>query len=329
MVEIIGSISAAVGFALSAFIYKKKLSPKPLICPLRGNCNVVLGSRFSKTLGVRNELLGMTYYLSVWVLYALKLLHPEIVTGEYHLFLMALTTIGFLFSVYLTAVQAFVLKSWCTWCVATAFCNIALFVSLFAIPLAPVAAILAAHKSVALLAHTAGFILGVGAATITDILFFKFLKDRRISSEEKGTLDTLTNIIWAALTILVLSGAALYLGNIEELNSSAKFLLKTIVVGVILVNGFLLNLKVAPYMTQLSFDRAPEPTRLRRLAFALGGVSVTSWYLAFFLGSMRSIAVNFGTGLILYAGLLVCAIIVSQIIEKTMTNKVARESTIS
>ncbi|HSE56942.1 MAG TPA: vitamin K epoxide reductase family protein, partial [Candidatus Paceibacterota bacterium] len=279
-------------------------------------------SRFSKTLGARNEVLGMGYYLLVWALYAAKLFVPAIATPLYDLFLVLVTAGAFFFSLYLTAVQAFILKSWCTWCIASALCNTILFTLIFfTVPLAPVVALLGQYRLAALIMHNIGFILGLGAATITDILFFRFLKDHHISEDEKGTLDTLSSVIWVGLTLLVFSGLALYLPESARLNESPKFLLKAVVVGVVLVNGFLLNFKVAPYLTQLSFDRAKAPTHLRRLAFALGGVSIVSWYTAFFLGSLRTIKVEFEHGLFIYFGLLVVSTIGSQVFERFSVRK--------
>lgn len=310
-------IVALIGFSISAYIYIKKGRAKPVMCPLRANCDAVLQSRFSKTLGARNEVLGMSYYLLVWALYAAKLCFPAVATPLYDLSLALVTAGAFFFSIYLSSVQAFILKSWCTWCIFSALCNVALFVIMFsAVSLAPIAALLSQYKLAALIIHNIGFILGLGAATITDVLFFRFLKDRTISEDEKGTLDTLSSVIWIGLALLVLSGLALYLPETARLHASPKFLLKAVAIGVVLINGFLLNFKVAPYLTQLSFDRAPAPTALRRLAFALGGISLVSWYTAFFLGSLRTIRVEFTQGLLIYLGLLLAAVVGSQVFER-------------
>ncbi len=322
MFESLGLVISLIGFCISAYIYIKKGKSKPLVCPLKADCHTVLQSRFSKTFGVRNEILGLAYYVFVWSLYAVKIFVPEVATPLFNVVLALFTTGAFIFSLYLTAIQAFVLRSWCSWCLFSALCNTILFSLLFfTIPFGPFVLLLEKYRALATGVHTIGFILGAGAATITDILFFRFMKDNRISEEEKGVLDTLSGVIWAGIALLVFSGFALYLPQIETLNASPKFLLKAVVVGVVVINGFFLNFRLAPYLTQLSLDRAVAPTKLRRFAFALGGISLVSWYTALFLGLARSISFTFCQGLIGYGALLLLVIIGSQIFERVLVRK--------
>ena len=92
-------------------------------------------------------------------------------------------------------------------------------------------------------------------------------------------------------------------------------------VGVIVLNGFLLNMFVAPYIRRLSFEGTAPAKKFRRLAFALGGISFTSWYVAFFLGSLQKINIDFKTAVLGYGILLVGVIIGSQIAERYTTKK--------
>jgi hypothetical protein len=132
-------------------------------------------------------------------------------------------------------------------------------------------------------------------------------------------MDTFSTIIWAGLGILIVSGIALYLPEQVRLAVSSKFLLKLVVVGVIIVNGILLNMIVSPYMRRLTFSKEVPARRFRRLAFALGGISFTSWYLAFFLGSLRKIHIAFLPAVLGYGVLLVGVVIGSQIMERYIT----------
>ena len=76
---------------------------------------------------------------------------------------------------------------------------------------------------------------------------------------------------------------------------------------------------VAPYMRRLSFEGTVPARKFRRLAFALGGISFTSWYLAFFLGSLRKIHLVFWHALLGYGILLLAVIVGSQIMERKVT----------
>lgn len=177
--------------------------------------------------------------------------------------------------------------------------------------------------------HILGVALGVGTATITDLFFFKFLKDFKISSLESGVMNTLSGVIWFALVILVVSGTLLYLEDVEKFNNSSKFLTKMIIVGVIIVNGITLNFFVSPRLAKITFHKKHEHQpgelhHIRKIAFALGAVSVTSWYSAFILGMFRSVPLSFSVLLSAYITLLVVVIAFSQLAERVYSKK-ARE----
>jgi hypothetical protein len=165
--------------------------------------------------------------------------------------------------------------------------------------------------------------LGLGGATITDLFFFRFLRDWRISPHEADVTRTLSQVIWFGLAILVMSGVGLYLPQMEFLNASSKFLTKVVVVAVILTNGSFLNLVVAPRLVSMTFHSvSPEEgrkmARFRRLAFALGAISFTSWYTAFVLGMIRSVPLRFVSLLTIYALVVAAAVTVSQIMERRL-----------
>ena len=88
---------------------------------------------------------------------------------------------------------------------------------------------LGTYHDALLIAHVAAMALGLGSATITDIFFFKFLKDFRISSWEAGVMRTLSLFIWFALGMLVVTGIGLYLPEADVLRQSPKFLTKLVV----------------------------------------------------------------------------------------------------
>ena len=314
---IIPVLACLCGISISVYMYLKKSRHQKLACPRDNPCDLVLHSHFSKTFGIPNELLGMLYFLSILALIFFPLLGFSPVWDLYILFFMLV--LGGLFSIYLIGLQAFVIRAWCAWCLGIALTNLVLIISLSSIPTDFFAPLLAAQKVWWVIVHNIGFILGVGSATVADVMFFRSIKDGTVSAEEKGTMDVLTNIIWIGLAVLIVSGLALFIPEQARLAVSSKFLLKVIVVGVIVVNGILLNMFVGPYMRRLSFEGTVPARKFRRLAFALGGISFTSWYLAFFLGSLRSINIDFSYAVIGYGVLLVAVIIGSQIMERKVT----------
>ncbi len=317
---IISFVACITGAFLSLYIFIKKYRHEKLACPREHPCDVVLHSRFSRTFGIPNEALGLLYFFLVSVLLYLFISTTfPLAVFLYPLFFLGI--IGALFSFYFIGLQAFVIKSWCLWCLGIAFTNLILVATLWHLPFETLKPFLAAQKTGWVIVHNIGFVLGLGAATITDILFFRFLKDNVITQHEKETMDTLSSVIWVGLSILIISGIALYLPEQARLAVSSKFLLKVVVVGVIVVNGVLLNMFVGPHMRRLSFEGSPEARRFRRLAFALGAISFTSWYGAFLLGSFRSIPIDFPAALTLYGLLLFFVIVGSQVAERYITKR--------
>ena len=102
--------------------------------------------------------------------------------------------------------------------------------------------------------------------------------------------------------------------------------MKVIVVGVIIVNGILLNLKISPRLVKISFGKLHkhkpgELRRQRKLAFALGAISITSWFSAFIFGMLRSVPISFANLLAIYLIVLGIAISLSQIAESYLGKK--------
>jgi uncharacterized membrane protein len=317
----LGLLASVVGLGISSYIYRKKRTKTKLMCPLRTQCDTVVNSQYATSFGIPNELLGIAYYILTGSFYAFMLLYPMFFSPILHFTLFLLTLAGVLFSLYLISLQAFSIRAWCVWCLGSAAANVLLVVSLFGFPSEGLFGLLSSQRMWWVIIHNVGFILGLGGATITDLFFFRFLKDNTISAEEKGTMDMLSNVIWVGLAILIVSGVVLYLPEQARLDVSPKFLLKVIVVGVVVVNGILLNMLVAPRLRELSFENTPPARHFRKIAFALGGISISSWYAAFLLGSFRSIPVSFLLGLCIYAGLLLTVIVGSQLYEAMITRK--------
>lgn len=136
--------------------------------------------------------------------------------------------------------------------------------------------------------HLFGFAIGVGGATVTDIFFMKFLKDFRISRTEADFMRTLSRILWLGVVILSVSGLGLFLLDPARLLTSAKFISKMGVVAVLLLNGWFLHFAVTPSLRRIAFHEDPHPQakqfqKIRQRAFISGGISIVSWYYAFFL----------------------------------------------
>ena len=311
------------GVILSIYIRHKKQTSEKMVCPLGSDCNTVIESEFSHFLGAPVELLGMGYYVIIALLYASIAVAGS--AAPIHLVGLAffLSLLAFLFSLYLTFIQVFTLRKLCTWCLTSAGLTTLIFIiGLFAGERSFVE--LLAHYHGALVGvHLLGVALGIGAATAADLLFLKFLKDFKISQHEANTLRTMSQIIWLGIAVIVVSGLGIFLVHPDENLASALFITKMIVVGVIIVNGAILNLYIQPKLVHLDFSPNKKGDisgwrRDRRLAFATGAISFTSWYSAFVLGATRSTSLGVGELLLVYLGLLALAVLGSQVLEHVL-----------
>ncbi len=119
------------GLSLAAFIHFKKRLHTPLVCPIGHSCDPVVHSDYSRFMDIPVEILGVIYYTIIVVAYAATLMVPSLHSDLLGILLLGLSAAAFLFSLYLTAVQAFILREWCTWCLISAtFCAVIFFVGL-------------------------------------------------------------------------------------------------------------------------------------------------------------------------------------------------------
>ncbi len=308
------------GFALSIYIYTKKRRAQPLMCPLKGNCHAVVTSEYSKFLGVPVERIGMTYYGLIAVGYAAALAVPNLAPVAAYV-LVPMTTAAALFSVYLSFIQFFSLKQICTWCLVSALLCLTIFGIALSQSINLVSPFLVVITIPLVVVHTLAAAIGVGTATVVDVLFFRFLRDFRISKFESQILNIGSQIIWGALGILLVSGLGLYLPHIMELNQDASFLVKMIVLAILILNGAALNLYLAPRLVHMTFRKGlttPQQTlcRIRHSAFLQGGVSFVSWYSVFILGVWQENPFAFRPLMATYLVLIVLALIVGQLLER-------------
>lgn len=318
------------GFILAGYVYITKERKENLVCPMDGKCDEVVNSRYSKFIGIPVEILGMIYYAFIAIAYTFIILNSETVSDLFKFLMTGVTVGAFLFSVYLVFIQAFILRMWCTWCLFSAGFSTFIFVTAVFGADFSLVALLAQYKGFIIILHALSAAIGVGAATITDIFFFKFLKDYRISESEHSIMETLSGVIWVALGLLVITGVGLYLPESERFLASSKFLTKVVAVSVLIINGVLLNLSISPRMMEITFGdnfshQKGELHFMRKLAFALGAISISSWYVVFILGSLKSIPVTPRTGITLYLLLLVVAVVGSQIFDRFLIAKRKKE----
>lgn len=317
---------AFLGLILSVILFHKKRNQEGLVCPIGDDCTSVIYSAYSKFFGIDVTVIGMCYYGITALFYGALIAFAGSISPLVQFVGFLVTLSAFIFSGYLVIVQGFVLKRWCTWCLGSALLCTLIFAFAFHSLSDYLPILLAQYKPIVVILHAFAAALGVGSVTLTDVFFFRFLKDYRISHDEASIMDTISDVIWFALVLLVVTGIALYIPSSEALLVSTKFMAKMVIVGVVIINGVALNMLVAPKLVKISFgeehvEHDGEMHQLRRLGFALGAVSLTSWYATFILGSLRSIPLSSLAILGIYLGILCIAVIGSQAFDRVLVRR--------
>ncbi len=117
-------VISLIGFADAAYLTAKHYLGTPLPCVITAGCETVTTSQYATMAGIPVALLGAIYYLAILILsaYALAINSKLIKLAAY------LTPIGFLASIYFIALQLFVIKALCIYCLVSAATSTLLFI---------------------------------------------------------------------------------------------------------------------------------------------------------------------------------------------------------
>ena len=118
-------ILSLIGFAVSFYIYHTKKYNKNLYCIIGKDCDAVVKSKYGRTFGIENTIPGMLYYALVLVYGIVMLSNRNIFKDNiFYYFIVSASVASVLFSIYLTGVQAFVLKKWCEYCIVSTLASL-------------------------------------------------------------------------------------------------------------------------------------------------------------------------------------------------------------
>jgi uncharacterized membrane protein len=124
-------VLSILGFANAAYLYRQYrthvATGAPMVCVFGKNCGDVVASKYGRTFGVKNELWGMAFYLSL-VVYFFSPTIRTLLPSSTILFVAASAA---MFSTYLLFLQMVVLKKFCSWCLAAIAINYAIFLLTF------------------------------------------------------------------------------------------------------------------------------------------------------------------------------------------------------
>lgn len=126
---IIAIVASIIGFIDSLYLTIIKFTHSPIYCiPGLGSCETVQNSQWSEIWGIPIALLGAIVYL---ILIFCFVFEKKIrILTHYSIFVVfGLSLFGFLYSLYLTYLEIFVIHTICQWCILSAICMTVVFIT--------------------------------------------------------------------------------------------------------------------------------------------------------------------------------------------------------
>jgi len=139
--------------------------------------------------------------------------------------------------------------------------------------------------------HLCGLVLGVGSATLLDLIIARFILMRGISHEHVYVIDFSSKIVTIGLGLLWISGIGflIHYGVFEPSKlQNPKIWAKIAIVAVLSVNGLLVHYFLLPHIRNQVGKRLLEGLSPFDCSLVLlaGTVSVISWYVPLILGAI-------------------------------------------
>lgn len=177
--------------------------------------------------------------------------------------------------------------------------------------------------TIAIVLHVLGAVIGVGAVTINDLQYFRAIGDKELGVAFQKSSQFYGNLIKTGLGLLVISGLY-FMFSKPVLWSSEKILTKLALVGVLVINGFIINFIFEPKFTKLKpEDWSEKSPELKKIVFArlpFDIISIVSWYAVLFMGAVGRQPWKATQIIISYILLLVAVYIITKVITKKRLN---------
>ncbi|MDQ5944177.1 MAG: hypothetical protein QG658_244 [Patescibacteria group bacterium] len=125
--QIVFGLLAIAGIIDATILTIEHYTRDGLSCGFTGGCERVLTSQYSELpiLGIPTALLGVVFYAVVLFLVMFSVINREPIR---RLPMLAWSTIGFVSSLGLTSIQAFIIKAWCQYCLLSALTSTLIFI---------------------------------------------------------------------------------------------------------------------------------------------------------------------------------------------------------
>ncbi len=128
-ITVVALVASIIGLLVSVYLVIVKYSPALLYCtPGLGDCQGVQNSRWSTMWGIPIALFGALAYLTLIGCYLFENLNRF--TKKYAFYVIfGVSIFGFLYSLFLTWLELFVIHAVCQWCLISAVCMTLIFIT--------------------------------------------------------------------------------------------------------------------------------------------------------------------------------------------------------
>jgi len=116
-----------LGITDASYLSYSYFSGIPVKCSFFSGCEIVTASKYSEIFGIPISLIGLLYYILLFVIIVWATRKEEIsISGIKNVFLLSF--FGFLFSAYLLYLQVFIIQTLCIFCLISATVSTLIFV---------------------------------------------------------------------------------------------------------------------------------------------------------------------------------------------------------
>jgi len=127
--------------------------------------------------------------------------------------------------------------------------------------------------------HLVGIIIGLGAVTVIDTLGFFSRKNKNLTQVTIHAHHVTKPLIWIGTLIVLFSWMFFLLENSLE----GIYLFKTILLGIMILNGSFLSFFISPRLDKLIGKKVLLPNRLQKMISVSLVFSFLSWWMFVFL----------------------------------------------
>ena len=122
------------GLLISSYLIWQHRQKKPLVCPLDHDCSTVTESKWSNIFYVRNEVLGLLFYVLMLagIIIIISRVAPQF-SSLVGLLMIVASRAAVLFSLFLVFVQFRIIKDYCFYCLLSGIINVLLLLNILAL----------------------------------------------------------------------------------------------------------------------------------------------------------------------------------------------------